>query len=205
MNRPSQNIITCRYIAHENYEDVCVILSDLKTKGLHPKAITLDGHKQVIHAFKDVWPHIIIQRCLFHINKQGLQWLRTNPKTEAGKKLRSIIRLLTTVKTPKEKAKAIRIYKQWYDTYKEFIETLPRNSVANIDLKKAMSLINNALPDMYHFLKDQNIASTTNLLENLFSQLKHQYRCHRGLTEKHKVAYLKWFCYFRNHKNNNNF
>jgi len=61
-----------------------------------------------------------------------------------------------------------------------FIKTLPKTSVANTDLKRTISLINNALPNMFHYLKDQNIAPTTNLLENLYSQLKHQYCNHRG-------------------------
>ena len=30
--------------------------------------------------------------------------------------------------------------------------------MANIDLKKAMALINNALSDMFHFIEDKNIA-----------------------------------------------
>lgn len=198
-NKP-QSILESNYISKENYADTYTLLIHLRAKGLMPRAVTVDGHKQVIDAFKSVWPNIKIQRCLFHIQKQGLQWLRTYPKTEAGKELRYVLKYLTSVKTKEVYNQAIKEYVVWHNTYKDFIKRLPRNSVANIDLKRTTSLINNALPDMYHFLKDHNIDSTTNLLENFFSQLKHKYRCHRGLTEKHKVAYLKWFCYFKYHK-----
>lgn len=194
----SRKVIANAYIDRENYEDVRNLLIKLKSYGLNPCAVTLDGHKQVIQAFRAVWVDLFIQRCLYHINRQGLQWLRTYPKTEAGKELRQIIKALISVKTEAEKNKALELYYLWLQKHRIFIKTLPPASVANKDLRKAMSLINNALPDMYYFFKDRNIASTTNLLENFFSQLKHNYRCHRGLTEKHKISYLKWYCYFKN-------
>lgn len=201
ITNPTQKVLDYKYIVKENYLDTYNMLTHLKSLGLNPLAVTLDGHKYVIQAFKDVWPDIIIQRCLYHILRQGLQWLRTYPKTEAGKELKSIIIMLATVKKECDKNKAILAYKNWYKKYELFIKELPSNSAAAIDLKKATGLINNALSNMYHFLKDQNIASTTNLLESYFSQLKHKYRCHRGLTEQHKIAYLKWFCYFKNIRN----
>jgi len=93
----------------------------------------------------------------------------------------------------------IKTYNMWHKKYQHEILSLVNTSIAAKDLKRTMSLINNALPDMFHFIKDQKIASTSNLLENYFSKLKYQYRCHNGLTEIHKIAYLKWFCYYKNH------
>ncbi len=200
MDYLTQSVLDYKYISKENYLDTYKMLSNLKNLGLNPLAVTLDGHKQVIQAFKDIWPSIIIQRCLYHILRQGLQWLRVYPKTEAGKQLRIIIKMLTKTRSKKYSVNAINAYKIWHYNFKDTIKSLPRNSVANIDLKKATALINNALPNMYHLFKDQNIASTTNLIENFFAQLKHHYKSHNGLTEKHKISYLKWFCYFKNLK-----
>jgi len=64
-----------------------------------------------------------------------------------------------------------------------------------------MGLINNVLPDIFHYIDNPFIAPTTNLLENIYPQLKHNYRRHRGLTEQHKITYLKWFCYLKNNVN----
>ena len=153
----------------------------------------------------DVWPSIAIQRCLYHIQRQGLSWLRTYPKTEAGKALRALLSSLMNIKTRHDKTMFMQNYDNWLNRYRAFIKILPRNSVANIDLKRTMALINNALPNMFHYLKDRDIASTTNLLENFYSQLKHHYRSHRGLIEQHKISYLKWFCYLKSCKNNNTF
>lgn len=186
------------YIDKESYYDVHPLCVKLKELGLDPAAITLDGHKLVIKAVLDVWPKVIIQRCLYHIQNQGLMWIRTYPKTEAGKELRILLTSLTNIKTEQDKKVFLIAYSKWLERYRMFIKELPKTSVANTDLKRTMGLINNALPNMFHYLKDQNIAPTTNLLENLYSQLKHQYRNHRGLKEQHKISYLKWYCYLKN-------
>jgi transposase-like protein len=191
-------IVAHSYIERESYHCVYPILMDLKLKGLNPKAITLDGHRQVIRAIKDVWPNVLIQRCLFHIQNQGLMWIRAYPKTQAGKDLRVILSSITSIETSRDMANFLKTYKNWQNQYHDFVKRLDKNSVANKDLQRTTKLINNALPNMFHFVKDQSIASTTNLLENLFSQLKHQYRNHRGLTEQHKIHYLNWYCYYRN-------
>lgn len=204
MNHGTKNILSYSYIDKESYHNVYPVLMDLRQKGLDPKAITMDGHRFVIQAIFDVWPGVLIQRCLYHIQRQGLQWLRVYPKTEAGRELKFILKSVTSIKSEKDKLVFITNYSDWYYKYKDLIKRLPRNSVANIDLKKAMGLINNALPDMFHYIDDPFIAPTSNLLENFYSQLKHSYRSHRGLTEKHKISYLKWFCYLKTCGNNNN-
>jgi hypothetical protein len=198
MNYRTKKSLTYNYIDKESYHNIYPIFNELKKKGLNPTAITMDGHRFVIKAIYDVWPDVTIQRCLYHIQSQGLQWLRLYPKSEAGKDLRSILKSIMKIKTKKEKMIFLLKYSEWYSEYRTFIKELPRNSAANIDLKKVTGLINNALPDMFHFLDDPFIAATTNLLENYYSQLKPHYRSHRGLTEKHRIVYLKWFCYLKN-------
>lgn len=59
-------------------------------------------------------------------------------------------------------------------------------------------LIKNALPDMFHFLNEPDLPSTTNLIEGLYSRLKPDYGRHRGLTEQNKRQYLKWYCFLKN-------
>jgi len=203
VDHETKNILSSTYIDKESYHNVHPTLMELKGRGLEPKSITMDGHRFVIKAIRDVWPYVLIQRCLYHIQRQGLQWLRVYPKTEAGRILRVIFKLVTDIKTEEEKIAFIAAYKSWYQKYRKFIKALPRNSAAHIDLKKAMGLINNALPDMFHYIKNPNSAPTTNLLENFYSQLKHHYRSHRGLTEPHKISYLKWFCYLKTYEYNN--
>jgi len=201
MDYRTKNTLSYTYMDKESYHNVYPMLRDLKEQGLYPKAITMDGHRFVIQAIYDVWPDVFIQRCLYHIQRQGLQWLRVYPKTEAARELRFILKSITNIKREKNKMVFLMTYSDWYYKYRDFIKKLSRDSVANIDLKKAMGLINNALPDMFHYIDDPFIAPTTNLLENFYSRLKHHYRSHRGLTEQHKISYLKWFCYLKNNDN----
>ncbi|GAJ02672.1 unnamed protein product, partial [marine sediment metagenome] len=49
-----------------------------------------------------VWPKARVQRCLYHIQREGMRWLRTYPKTLAGRQLRSILRTLCSIKSVKE-------------------------------------------------------------------------------------------------------
>ena len=61
-----------------------------------------------------------------------------------------------------------------------------------------MNLITNAIPDMFHFLDDPQVPDTTNSLEGFYSRLKGDYWRHRGLSAQHRIAYLSWYCHFKN-------
>jgi len=186
------------YVDKESYYSVLPLLQNLKAKGLDPKALIVDGDRMVTRALLEAWPNVIIQRCLFHIERQGLQWLRSFPKTQAGQDLRVILKSLGALNTKEEMGSFLTSYSQWLKKYHQFICLLPRTSTANKDLKRTMSLVDNALSDMFHFIKDRNIVTTTNFIENFFAQLKHKYRGHKGLSLKHRISYLKWCCYYKN-------
>ncbi len=200
MENLSKHLLCYNYVERESYDSIYPLLVSLRRRGLNPHAITLDGHKTIISAILEVWPNVLIQRCLYHIQRQGLSWLRVYPKTEAGRELRPLFNAVTSIENDNNKRQFLYRYQRWYKTYRGFIKSLPRKSTANIDLKKAMALLNHALPDMFYYIKDRNIAPTTNPLESFYSRLKHQYRSHRGLSKQHKISYLKWYCCFTNER-----
>jgi len=158
----------------------------------------MDGERHVMRAVREIWPKAIIQRCLYHIQHEGMRWLRTYPKTQAGKELRFLLNTLCSIESVKEQDTFVQNFQTWLKKYTDFIESLPKNIVAFKDLKRTISLINNALPDMFHYLKDPTVHKTTNALESFYSRLKSDYRRHRGLTQKHKIKYLTWYCHFKN-------
>jgi transposase-like protein len=98
MNDGGGKVISRSYVGSENYANAYKMAEELKGLGVEPKSVTLDGLKPVIAAIKDVWPKIIIQRCLYHIEHPGLMWLRSKPKTEAGRELREIYKGITGIK-----------------------------------------------------------------------------------------------------------
>ena len=198
MNAKGQTIISTIYAHKEGFNSVHPWFLGLRQRGLDPKFTSMDGERTVMSAVRNVWPKNKIQRCLYHIQHEGMRWLRTHPKTEAGKELRTILGALCTVKSFKERNQFIQTYKMLLDKYRGFVKSLPRTTVAFKDLKRTMALVNNALPDMFHYLHDSNIPATTNRIESFYSRLKADYRRHRGLTQQNKIRYLKWYCYYKN-------
>ena len=198
MSTKDQKIISHIYALKEGFKAAYPWFLNLKKQGLNPKYITMDGERSVIRAIKKVWPKVKIQRCLFHIQREGMRWLRTYPKTPASLELRYLLKTLCCIRTVKERKWFVRVYYQWCNQYEKFIMSLPNTQVAFKDLKRTMALINNALPDMFYYLRNPSIQSTTNLLESFHSRLKADYQRHRGLTEYNKIQYLSWYCYFNN-------
>ena len=198
MNGTNQKIIGTQYVNKESYKDAYPWFVNLKEQGLEPEFITTDGNLAIMSAMRSVWPQATLQRCLYHIQYEGMRWLRSYPKTEAGRELRDILSKLSWIKTPQEKDTFIKNYQDWLGKYRSFVSSLPRTTVAYKDLNKTVSLINNALPDMFYYLKDRNIYSTTNALEGFHSRLKAHYRRHRGISREHRISYLRWYCYFTN-------
>lgn len=127
-----------------------------------------------------------------------MRWLRTYPKTIAGRELRCLLGTICTIRTIKERDQFVNSFSLWLTTHRDFIKTLPSSNIAFKDLKRTTVLIKNALPDMFHYLNEPGLPSTTNLIEGLYSRLKSDYCRHRGLTEQNKRQYLKWYCFLNN-------
>lgn len=204
MDAVDQRIISHIYIKKESFWEAYPWFCSLRRQGLNPKCITTDGEQSTIRALKQVWQESKLQRCLYHIQHEGMRWLRSCPKTEAGKQLRKLLSTLCNIKTVKERDLFIRDYQSWVTQYKDFIRTLPKNNIAFKDLRRTAVLINNAFPDMFYYLYDDKIFSTTNALEGFHSRLKTDYQRHRGLTKTHRINYIHWYCYLKNHMKNNN-
>jgi transposase-like protein len=198
MSASDQKIVAHTYVQKESFKDAYPWFINLRRQGLNPVFITTDGERSVIRAMKLVWPGAKLQRCLYHLQHEGMRWLRTYPKTEAGKELRTILSKLSRIKTTQERDVFIQTYTNWVNKYERFVLSLPRADVAAKDLCRAMVLMRNALPDMFHYLTNSNVHSTTNALEGYHSRLKADYRRHRGLTKEHRVQYIRWYCYYHN-------
>jgi hypothetical protein len=64
------------------------------------------------------------------------------------------------------------------------------------DIKRARSMLLRALPDMFHYLDNPLIPTSTNGLEGYFSRLKGHYRQHRGLRKEKRKDYFQWDFHF---------
>jgi transposase-like protein len=198
MNGIDQKIIAHLYVKKESFKEAYPWFASLKHQGLQPGFITTDGERSIMRALRLVWPEVILQRCLYHLQHEGMRWLRTYPKTQAGQQLRVWLSQINRIKSVAERDTFVARYQNWLNTYHDYVQALPRATIAHKDLQRTMVLINHALPDMFHFLQDPNIYSTTNPLEGFHSRLKADYQRHRGLSKEHRIQYFHWYCYFEN-------
>lgn len=204
MNATNQMILSNLYTAKEGFYATVSWLSQLKDRGLKPHVFTTDGERSVLRAILSVWPRVRLQRCLYHLQHEGCRWLRTYPETEAAKQLRQLLLTLTSIRSVKERNDFLSAFKAWRNRYQPFVLSLPMNIKAHFDLKRTIALLHHALPNMFHYLMDPSIHSTTNALEGWHSRIKRAYRQHAGLSQPHKIQFLKWYSYFENQQKINN-
>ncbi len=198
MDGQTNTAIKGQYDVRENSEpQVTAFFVPLKDKGLSPLSCTVDGNPQVIRVLKKLWPSIIIQRCLVHIQRQGLMWCRQYPKTLYAKKLRDIFLKVTYIYNKEEKNRFLESVNQWEEQYGQYIATQPNRGRVFSDILKARSMLLRALPNMFHYLDNKDIPPTTNGLEGYFSRLKGHYRNHRGLAKIKRSDYFKWYFFLR--------
>jgi hypothetical protein len=184
--------------SRENYLMVYSIFAELKSQDCRPKAITIDGNPHVIRALRAIWPDILIQRCLYHILRQGTSWLRRFPKDPAAKELRLIFLTVMKIRDRKKQSIFIERFTDWEIRFGSYVKSLDSKHKVYGDLQRARSLILHALPDMFHFLDDSNIAPTSNMQEGIFSTAKILFRSHRGVSKNNRDSYFSWYFYFKN-------
>lgn len=196
MDGTTRSVISGKYGVSENsIADLAGFFEPLKERGLSPESCTLDGNPQVIKTVRELWPGIITQRCLVHIQRQGLMWCRRHPRRVDARILRGIFRKVSSIRTIEHRDEFIASFDQWEEKYGRHIATQPERGRVFSDIKRARSMLLKAMPDMFHYLDNPSIPATTNSLEGYFSRLKRHYRCHRGLKSTKRTNYFDW--YFR--------
>lgn len=134
-----------------------------------------------------------------HIQRLALAYITKNPRTEAGKKLRPVVKALASIENYDQRDKWLVDLLSWCDKYMDFLKEKSylngskRWWYTHKNLRKVRAMILNALPDLFHYLKDNSIPKDTNGLEGRFSSLKQHYRQHRGLSKSRRKAYLYWY------------
>lgn len=177
----------------EGPSDLLPFCLSLAQRRLYPKSATVDGNPHLIKILRSLWPDIIIQRCLVHIQRQGLSWCRINPKRTDAKQLRELFLQVMSIDTLAERDLFLAQVNEWEQKYGHQIASSAETGWVFSDLKRARSMLLSALPDMFHYLYDPNIPKSTNALEGYYARLKQKYYQHRGLVKQHRDAYFTWY------------
>lgn len=197
MDAANREIIYGEYGINETGKHLKTFYSRLQKEGLNPLSATIDGSLQQLKYLKEAWSNLIIQRCLVHIQRQGLSWLRQKPKRIESIELRDLLLKVLYIKTKEQSENFIKGFKQWESRFGiSLISSTNRGKVFS-DLLRTRSMIINALPNMFNYLENPEICRTTNALEGYFGRLKGKYRVHRGLSPSKRKNYFRWYFYLK--------
>jgi len=173
------------------------LCEDLAAAGLSPVGITIDGNPQLFAGLRSVWPSAVFQRCLVHVQRQGLSWCRRHPSRRDAKQLRKLFLRVTTIRSVAERDVFLSDWNDWEHRYGWRIAELPERGWVFSDLKRARSMLVRALPFMFNYLQHPHIARSTNIVEGYFGRMKQQYRQHRGLAETNRKSYFEWYFHLK--------
>lgn len=189
-------------VESENYLDFKLGLELLKEVGLNIKSITSDGDRSLIMAINEVFPGIVHQRCIIHVQRMALAYLTRNPKYPAGRDLKNIVLDLHKVSGQGGRIEWISRYRNWEAKYHDFLNERnvflsDKRLYKHFGVRQAKAQIENTISHLFHYLDDPKIPKSNNGLECRFSYLKNNLRIHRGLSKEHRKSFLLWYNWFK--------
>lgn len=197
MNAENHNIVEAAYDMREGGRELLMFYSHLAEAGLILGSATTDGNPQQIKYLREVWPEAVLQRCIVHVQRQGLSWCRRYPKRIEARKLRGLFLKLTTIKTKAEALKYVKSVNAWERRYGYAIRSSTNRGRVFSDLMRARSMLLKALPNLFNYIDNPKISPTTNALEGYYSRLKEHYRQHHGLSKENRKTYFKWYFFLK--------
>lgn len=195
MDAETHQVIAGGYNIREGAKDLITFYQSLLERGLMPTSATVDGNPQQMRYLRTVWSSVILQRCIVHVQRQGLSWCRRTPKRTDVKHLRELFLMLTDVHTAPQARRFVHAVHAWERRFGPAIMSSPNRGWVFSDLLRARSMLLKALPDLFHYIHNRKIIRSTNALEGYFGRLKEHYRRHRGLAPSQRNAYFQWFFY----------
>ncbi|MEW6609981.1 MAG: hypothetical protein AB1414_21470, partial [bacterium] len=197
LNAETNTLVDVAYNIREGGKELLLFYKHLAEIGLMPESATTDGNTQQIKYLREVWPELTLQRCIIHVQRQGLSWCRRNPKRIEAKELRDLFLRLTNIQTKQDALRFLKGVNAWERRFGMEIKTSTNRGRVFSDIIRARSMLLKALPNLFHYLDSSKIPRSTNALEGYFSRLKEHYRLHRGLSKLNKQKYFNWYFYLK--------
>lgn len=193
-----------RFTDKERYIQIKEDLENIQSLGIVIRAIICDGHRAILKAIRMTCEEVIIQRCLVHIHRESNIWLRKKPVNRHSKELKHIVNMIFHIKTTNDKIAWVNSFNEWYESNKAHLNEknihpeTGRWWYRHRNLRRSAVMIKKAMPNMFHFLDNPLIPKSTNNIESFFGHLKDTLSIHRGLTAKHRRAFIQWYLHFKN-------
>lgn len=173
-----------------------------------PSAVVSDGQKGIFKALDQLWPTIIVQRCLVHVQRNFHDKLTSNPKSDAGKDLQLLLLNLFQINTEDEMACFVATFYELYDACQPFLsqKTFYPDSYTGKQrwwythrgVRSAYRQLDKLINDdqLFAFIThpELQLPKTTNLLEGgINSCLDELIYRHRGMSKMHQRRLIEWY------------
>jgi hypothetical protein len=200
-------MIVFEWVESESEHNWSKLISHIKC----PKIAIVDGNPGLLASVNRHWKDARIQRCSFHMFSFIRQKLSLNPKTDAGKELLCLSKMMFHI-TKLDRAldwinEVIKWGKRWSSFLNEktisqtsFTPTgRPRKWYTHKKLRAAHKHILNAIiNDQIFTYLFEDIPNTTNKMEGgVNARLKELRRCHRGISLDHEKRLFEWYLWSR--------
>jgi len=179
------------------------MLLDLEDELNKVEEVTLDMSESMRKIVRHRFPRAkrVIDR--FHVQRLAFDAIQ-----EIRIALRQIVHHLHLIKNREDWGYWIVSLIKWYEKYKDFVNEKTyyysqtnRYWYTHKSVRRSFIHIKRALPNMFHYLDNQDIPKSTNGLESFFGHLKLNVSIHRGLSKEHYKNYIKWYLYFKSNEN----
>jgi len=198
-----KKILKVRITIEESLEIITHDLEELRDLNWYNiQSFTIDWWIQIIWAIKNIYPNVLIQRCLVHINRQIRNYIWKNTINECWKELLSI----TKFKVIRNREKFNELFDEWLEKWKLYLNEKSywdsswrrKRWYTHRKLRQSRSHIVNARSNMFQNKIHINIVDNTNELEWLISLLKTQIHNHRWMQKERLKNFIIQRCYNRN-------
>ena len=178
-------------IGKEKIEDYIRGIREVQGKGWKITGTTTDGKPGVIPAIEK--EGIPAQMCHFHQTQIVTRYITQRPRLEASIELKEI--MLRLKMTDKESFEYW--IQEWREKWSDFLNEKTFNPITkrkhftHTRLRKAYRSVLRHMPNLFTFLRNQDIPNTTNSLDGTFSHLRDKLRIHRGLRHRRKIKLIE--------------
>ena len=194
MDSLSKKVLFHQVIKTEKDVYYFIAINKLREKGCKIQSITCDGRRGLLKNNLN----IPTQFCQFHQVAIVIRKRTRNPKSVAGKELKSLVK---TLKSSTKSGFYVALH-QWYLNHKDYLEERSdkpnekgKYPYKHRNLRSAYASLKRNQDYLFCFEKyaELKIDKTNNRLEGLFSELKQKSAIHNGLTKYHKIMFIKDF------------
>lgn len=181
-----------------------------------PSVVVTDGASGALKAINTLWPHTLIQRCLFHLHQNTITNTTRHPRTPSHKAICALSRQLLAINNPDQATGWLENLTRFYNHYKPtlFERTYKNDTPQNQwpkhvrPTQKWWYTHKNLCQAYFRFEKlnrKQHLftyltpgikcAKTTSSIESVNATLQELLHRHRGLSAPHMLNMIAWKLY----------